>query len=74
MEEELLRSLVPVQQASLLSDHTQKKKFVLQFLKSKKYWWSQSLCLVLLKGEGQHVQYLMVSEIFKLKLLGRNRN
>uniref|UniRef100_A0A8C8YYJ8 Uncharacterized protein n=1 Tax=Prolemur simus TaxID=1328070 RepID=A0A8C8YYJ8_PROSS len=50
------------------------KKSVPQFLKSKRYWWNQNLCLVLLKDDGQHVQYLMVSETFKLKLFDKNRN
>uniref|UniRef100_A0A8C0JQB7 UBX domain protein 7 n=1 Tax=Canis lupus dingo TaxID=286419 RepID=A0A8C0JQB7_CANLU len=50
------------------------KKFVPQFLKNRKYWWNQNLCLVLLKDDGLRVRYLMVSVIFKLKLFGKNRN
>uniref|UniRef100_A0A8C6B4F7 Uncharacterized protein n=1 Tax=Monodon monoceros TaxID=40151 RepID=A0A8C6B4F7_MONMO len=45
------------------------RKSVPQFLKSRKYWWNQNLCLVLLKDDGLHVQYLMVSGISKLKLV-----
>ncbi|PNI24196.1 UBXN7 isoform 2 [Pan troglodytes] len=50
------------------------KKFVPQFLKSRKYWWNQNHYLVLLKDDGLHVQFLMVSGIFKLKLFGKNKN